>query len=128
MQVLYQLDAWGRFEAHEEGLANFKASFAEELSAEAEAFAAELCAGFAENRELVDGAIQAASDNWRLSRMSRVDRSLLRLAAYEILCCPEIPDRVAINEAVDLGKRFGSEDTRQFLNGVLDRIARDHTA
>lgn len=75
------------------------------------------------HREEIDGLIRKAADNWRLERMTLVDRNILRLGAYEIRHSDDIPFVVAINEAVDLGKRFGSEDSGSFINGVLDRIS-----
>ncbi|MFO7749120.1 MAG: transcription antitermination factor NusB [Desulfobacteraceae bacterium] len=70
----------------------------------------------------MDGMINRASKNWKVSRMPVVDRNILRMAVYELLYCPDIPASVSINEAVDLGKRFGSRNTGPFINGVLDRI------
>ncbi|MFH0787961.1 MAG: transcription antitermination factor NusB, partial [Pseudomonadota bacterium] len=65
---------------------------------------------------------QGHSENWRLERMSRVDCNILRMAVFEIAYCTDIPPRVAINEAIDLGKRFGSEESGAFINGILDAI------
>lgn len=71
----------------------------------------------------VDDAIVAGSRNWRLERMARVDRNILRLAVGELIHAPETPVRVVINEAVELAKRFGTAESSAFVNGVLDRIA-----
>ncbi|MDJ0762151.1 MAG: transcription antitermination factor NusB [Myxococcota bacterium] len=73
----------------------------------------------------IDGIIEASSDNWRLNRMSLVDRNILRIGAGEILFNEDIPTRVAINEAVELAKRFGTAESPAFVNGILDRVARD---
>ena len=73
----------------------------------------------------VDEIIRKASTNWRLERMARVDRNVLRLGAWELLKNPEVPRAVILDEAVELAKRFGSEDSGAFVNGVLDRIAED---
>jgi len=78
----------------------------------------------AEHRDEIDGIIQDSSLNWRLPRMAAVDRNVLRLAAYELLYCEDIPRKVTLNEAIEVGKRYGSEDSGAFINGVLDRIAR----
>ena len=67
--------------------------------------------------------IQQSSTHWKLERMARVDRNILRLAVYEILRRADIPVRVTLNEAIELGKKFGSEESSSFVNGVLDRIA-----
>ena len=79
--------------------------------------------GVWEHRAEIDGLIRGAAENWRLERMALVDRNILRLGAYEIRHGKEIPFAVAINEAVDLAKRFGSEESGGFVNGILDRIA-----
>ena len=66
--------------------------------------------------------IEEASSNWRLDRMARVDRNVLRLAVYELLRT-DVPVKVVINEAIELGKKFGSESSGAFVNGVLDKVA-----
>lgn len=73
----------------------------------------------------VDEIIRKASTNWRLERMARVDRNVLRLGAWELKKSQEVPRAVILDEAVELAKRFGSEDSGAFVNGVLDRIAED---
>jgi transcription antitermination protein NusB len=73
----------------------------------------------------VDEAIRKASTNWRLERMARVDRNVLRLGAWELMDRPDVPRAVILDEAVELAKRFGSEDSGAFVNGVLDRLASD---
>jgi N utilization substance protein B len=79
--------------------------------------------GVWEHRVEIDGLIRDAAENWRLERMALVDRNILRLGAYEIRHGKDIPYAVAINEAVDLAKRFGAEESGAFVNGILDRIA-----
>ena len=79
--------------------------------------------GVWDRKEEIDGLIRRAADNWRLERMTLVDRNILRLGTYEICHSVDIPFVVAINEAVDLGKRFGSEESGSFINGILDRIS-----
>lgn len=78
--------------------------------------------GIWERREKLDELIGRVSENWDLNRITRVDRSNLRLAVYQFLACPEIPAKVVINEAVELAKRYGSEMSGAFVNGILDRI------
>ncbi len=73
----------------------------------------------------IDKKIGQAAENWRLSRMSTVDRNVLRLAAYEVLFEPETPDAVAFDEAIELARRFGTADSPAFVNGVLDRLRRE---
>jgi len=70
----------------------------------------------------IDSMIAKFSSNWKLGRMSRVDRNALRIAVYEMLFCDDIPFKVSINEAIDLGKTFGSEESGAFINGILDSI------
>ena len=88
-------------------------------------FALALVLGVSEKRALLDGVIRKASRNWRLERMSKFDISILRVAAYEIMFMEDIPPKVSINEAVELAKRYGSEESGSFINGVLDHIFSD---
>jgi N utilization substance protein B len=78
-----------------------------------------------DNIEDIDKAIGRASDNWRIGRMAKVDLSIIRLAVAEIAYVEEIPTAVAVNEAVDLAKRYGSDKSYEFVNGVLGRIIRE---
>jgi N utilization substance protein B len=94
-------------------------------SREGEEFATKLVRGWAAERERIDGVIREVSQHWRLERMARVDRNILRLATYELMSLDDVPRRVTLNEAVELAKRFGSEGSAGFVNGVLDRIASD---
>lgn len=86
-------------------------------------FADRIVLGFEARREEIDGAIRSVSEHWRLERMARVDRNILRLGAYELFDSKDIPRKVVLNEAVELAKRFGDEGSAAFINGVLDRIA-----
>ena len=70
----------------------------------------------------LDARLTAAAENWRLPRMAAVDRNVLRLGAYEVLCTPETPAGVAINEAIELARRYGSAGSPAFVNGILDRL------
>lgn len=90
-------------------------------------FARSLVAGVRRNRAEVDELLSRTADNWSLKRMAVTDRNILRLGAYEILYS-ETPDRVAINEAVELAKRFGTAQSAQFVNGILDRFLAGHGA
>lgn len=84
-------------------------------------FARSLIAGVRRNREELDNLLARTADNWGLERMAATDRNLLRMGAYEILHT-DTPGRVAINEAVELAKRFGTAHSAQFVNGILDRF------
>ncbi len=94
-----------------------------EVNAPAQAFARDLVAAATEKSSQIDELIASASKNWRIDRMSRVDRNILRLGACELIAFPDVPVKVVINEAVELAKRFGTAESSAFVNGVLDRIA-----
>ena len=85
-----------------------------------------LITGVVENKVSLDSDITKASENWSISRMSRVDRSILRVCSYEIIFLNDVPVNVSINEAIEIAKKFGSEDSANFVNGVIDKIARNY--
>jgi N utilization substance protein B len=103
--------------------ATWAEAFDIEIDATAQAFARELVAAAAECGARLDELITGASKNWRIDRMSRVDRNILRLGACELVAFRSVPVKVVINEAVELAKRFGTAESSAFVNGVLDRIA-----
>ena len=76
-----------------------------------------------EERSRVDELIASCSENWRLGRLSHVDRNILRVATYELLRRRDVPASVAIDEAIEIAKRFGSDESATFVNGVLDSVA-----
>ena len=86
-------------------------------------FSEMLCRGVIEKITTIDSELTKASQNWSITRMSRVDRSILRVACYEILFLEDVPNRVAINEAIEIAKRYSADDSPSFINGVLDRLA-----
>ena len=86
-------------------------------------FAVELVRGVVANRAAIDGIIQDASTNWKLERMALVDRNILRIATLELRFMEDIPKKVSLNEAIEIAKRFGSEDSSSFINGILDRVS-----
>ena len=86
------------------------------------AFSTQLVEAAVARADEIDQAISTSSKNWRLDRMAKVDRNILRLATAELLAVPSTPVRVLINEAVELGKQFGTADSPAFINGVLDRV------
>ena len=85
-------------------------------------FARGLVKGVRDNQTKIDSAITTVAENWRIDRMAAIDRNILRLGAYELLCCVDIPDKVAINEALELAKRYSTAQSSKFVNGVLDRM------
>ena len=104
-------------------VAAWPADFELEIDGEGRELAHRLAEDAARSGVAIDEKITAASRNWRLERMGRVDRNILRLAVGELSARPETPVRVVINEAVELAKRFGTSDSPAFVNGLLDRIA-----
>jgi N utilization substance protein B len=119
LQALYQIDVAAT--DIDEALARFWRSF-EPAEREVQDLAEQLVRGVHRERRSIDERIEAASTNWRVDRMARVDRNALRLAVFELLH-GDAPVKVVINEAIELGKKYGSESSGAFVNGVLDRIA-----
>ncbi len=122
LQVLYALDLNEKPSPSYETDLIWR-SFDLDLSEESVAFASALVCSAREGLEAIDETIRSVSRNWRLERMSRVDRNILRLATYELRESEDVPVKVVINEAVELAKQFGAEEAPAFVNGVLDRIA-----
>ncbi len=85
-------------------------------------YASHLVQGICAERHAIDGLIAAHSHNWRLERMSSVDRNILRIATFEMARCEDVPARVAINEALEIAKRYSTEDAVPFINGILDGV------
>ena len=121
LQILFQIDVSGQ--SAEQAIRTYWATLA--AGHEGESFANALVRGWWEAREATDEIIRGVSRHWRIERMTRVDRNILRLAAYELAHLADVPRRVTLNEAVELAKRFGSEGSAGFVNGVLDKIASD---
>jgi len=118
LQVLYQLDLIGP------ELFDERAAYdgSEERDRESRAFAVELVAGVRAHWAELDASIRAVAQNWDIARMAVIDRNVLRLGTYELLHCKDIPPKVAINEAIELGKRFSTANSGAFINGILDKI------
>jgi N utilization substance protein B len=116
LQVLYQRE----FNQAEEALGLFWNNF--EALKGAMDFSGRIIRGVEQHREDLDRIIERYSSHWKIGRMAHVDRNILRIAVYELLYCDDIPPKVAINEAIDIGKKYGSEDSGAFINGVLDKV------
>ena len=116
-------DFWRNFRFSEDILGEPCDEVDRPIPTEVRRFADELVLGVAEHLEKIDAAIEEHSTNWALDRMARVDLSLLRMAVFELLY-QEVPSSVAINEAIEIGKRFGTKDTPAFVNGILDKVSR----
>jgi N utilization substance protein B len=119
LKALYQIDT--RREVSNQDLALFFESFA--ADEQVDAFALKLVDGAWRERELIDNILTQALEHWSIGRLSRVDHSVLRLAVYELLRIDDIPARVTINEAIELAKTFGDQNSGRFVNGVLDQVA-----
>ena len=89
------------------------------------AFAEDLVAGVISHREEIDRLIEEKSKNWAISRMGKVDLNIIRLAAFELYYRSDIPKNVTINEAIEVAKKFGTEDSPSFVNGILDELSSD---
>ena len=118
LQVLYALDVHPIGPA--EAIALFWSNF--EAPEDARPFSSLLIEGAWNHRERIDSLISGSSEHWSIGRMSRVDKSILRMAVYELLFCQDIPPKVTLNEAIDLGKVYGSENSGAFINGILDAL------
>lgn len=81
--------------------------------------------GTAENLQSVDDIISKHSKNWKFSRLSKIDRNILRIAVYELLFMNDVPSKVTINEAIEIAKKYGTEESGSFINGILDNINKD---
>lgn len=93
------------------------------LAKDAKGFILRLVNGVWEHRGEIDGLIEVSAENWSVYRIALIDRNILRLAAFEMIYCPDIPFKVAIDEAIELGKMYGAEDSGKFINGILDKMA-----
>lgn len=119
LQCLYQMDQSGNKESTIEDM---KLYF--DVNSKAAPYAQELVSGIRDHLDEVDGVIEKYAKNWRLNRMAVIDRNLLRIAAYEFLYKSDIPGSVIIDEAIEIAKRYSSDDAASFINGILDPICR----
>jgi len=118
LQVLYQLNITKQDAT--KAFAQFQENFLP--NGEADDFLKRLVLGVAEHYAEFDRLIEQYSEHWRLDRINMIERNILRMALFELLYCEEIPPKVTLNEAIDLGKKYGSEESGSFINGLLDRI------
>ena len=118
LQLAYQIDLRG-----EDIMPDIEEQLREgEHAAEVVEFAKSLLTGFHEHRETIDARIEEIAKNWQLKRMAVIDRNILRLATYELLFRDDIPPLVAINEAIEMAKKFSTRNSGPFVNGILDNI------
>lgn len=121
LQVLYQIDITG--DAPESALQNFwKAHEDVSIEEETRLFTEKIVTGLAASLKEIDATISSYATNWQLARMAVVDRNILRMGCFELTCLDDIPPKVAINEAIELAKKYSTQDAAKFVNGVLDKI------
>lgn len=89
-------------------------------------FANNIVDGVIKNLSMIDEKIRLSASNWSVDRMAVVDRNILRMAIFELLYIRDIPAKVTINEAIEIAKRYGVEESGSFVNGILDRVVKDH--
>jgi N utilization substance protein B len=118
VQVLYQMEA-NPLDPQEALELFWRTASA---SGQVKEFAARIVEGVQQHRKEIDTLIKKHSEHWRLERIDRVDKNILRMGAFELLFCDDIPRKVALNEAIDIGKKFGTEESGAFINGILDKI------
>jgi len=129
LQVLYQLDI-SEQEAEQEVLDEFWQRVMNENKDDLEGvrhnqmqrFAERLIHGVLKEKNTLDERLNACASNWRLDRMNVIDRNIMRLSAYEILFCEDVPQVAAMNEGIELAKLFGDKESSRFINGVLDKL------
>ncbi len=118
MQALFYMDM--QKYASEEMLEYFCGCFC--TSKKSRPFLIKLVNGVLDEKGQIDTLVERFSQNWQINRMSCVDRNVMRIAVYEMLYCDDIPPKVSINEAVDIGKKFGTQESGAFINGIMDSI------
>jgi len=118
MQALFYMDI--RKDASEEMLEYFCDCFCP--SKKSRPFFIKLVNGVLGAKDQIDALVERFSQNWKINRMSCVDRNVMRIAVYEMIYCDDIPPKVSINEAVDIGKKFGTQESGAFINGIMDSI------
>jgi N utilization substance protein B len=122
----FMQEFWNNFRFQDDILGEPLEDAGEAVAPDVKMFAEGLVLGTIENLARIDEVIGEFSTNWSLERMARVDLALLRLGAHELLYCPDVPPNVVINEAIELGKQYGTRETQAFINGILDKIARTY--
>ena len=129
LQFLYQVDSSSADEPSKPSnlgsdFESFRSFHHKTADREMLEFASLLWQGVLENLDAIDGILNSCSENWKVSRMSIIDRNILRLSVYEMVFLSDIPLPVTINEAIEVAKEFGSETSAAFVNGILDKIGK----
>lgn len=120
LQVLFQIDFTGEIDSLEQVIDHWAKEFA--VSDKNKKFTTELVEGTLEHKQDIDEKISSTAHEWSLERLNTVDRNLMRLAIFEMLYYPDTPQRVTLNEAIEIAKKFGSEESGKFINGILDKL------
>jgi len=121
LQMLFQIEASGA--SADDAIELYWRSFAADADPEGRVYADACVRGVADAGVALDQQIAAASQNWRVERMARVDRNVLRLGTWELLHQADVPRAVVLDEAVELAKAYGTDDSSAFVNGVLNKVA-----
>ncbi|MGB9715995.1 MAG: transcription antitermination factor NusB [Thermodesulfovibrionales bacterium] len=123
LQILFQIDFKGK-RITDKDLETFWSD--KDVSEDVKRFTESLVKGTMNKLNEIDSRIEKVAENWILNRMAAVDRNILRLAAYEILCRKDIPSAVTINEAIEIAKKFSTAEAAPFINGILDKLAKEN--
>lgn len=121
LQILYKMDI--RDISLDDALTTFRDNF--NVKKESWSFAELLTKGVCNNLEKINSLVEGQSQHWKLDRMPLTDRNIIRIAAYELLYMEDIPSKVSLNEAIELGKLYGSDESSAFINGILDNIRKN---
>jgi len=121
LQMLFQMEASGA--TADEAIELFWRSFGADADPESRTYADQCVRGVEASREAIDKHIGEASQHWRIERMTRVDRNVLRLGSWELVERTDVPRAVVLDEAVELAKTYGNDDSSSFVNGVLNKVA-----
>ncbi|HOP85431.1 MAG TPA: transcription antitermination factor NusB [Syntrophorhabdaceae bacterium] len=122
LKMLYQMETSGN--DPEYGLERYCEVFPHE--SDIIDYARYLLSGIKKEMDKIDGYIDSSCENWNLNRITYVDRNILRIGVFEMIFSIDCPPKVAINEAIELAKKYGSEDSKNFINGVLDRVLKEN--
>ena len=122
LQMLYQSEV-GK-DSPENVILDFKQKYKKEN--EALEFASMLVKGTFENKDRIDNLLKQKAEHWTLERMNAIDRNILRFAVFELIFCEDIPYNVSINEAIEIAKKYGTDESGKFVNGILDKIKKEH--
>lgn len=125
MRVLYQLD-FKKYTPDEEQIKNIVNEVGNTETEEIKSFSMDILWGTLKKKDKIDEELRRAAENWSLKRMAAVDRNILRYAIYELLYREDIPSKVTINEAIEIAKKYSTVESPAFINGILNKIAKEN--